>query len=59
MRSPFTGLLNNTFRCPPGFFLEIDKSKNKLNSFILLSEKDLENNKDRTTDQHKSFKAIL
>ncbi len=58
MRSPFTGLLNNTFRCPPGFFLEIDKSKNKLNSFILLNEKDLENNKDRTTDLHKSFKAI-
>ena len=55
-RPIFTGLLKDTYRCPPGFSLEISSQECKLNTFILNKTK--KTRKQQDGDLRKNFSAV-
>lgn len=58
MRAPMSGLIQNTFRCPPGFNIIFSGNEFKFKSFLLLDKNYLINKKDDYKKLNDSFKAV-
>ena len=58
MRAPTSGLIHNTYRCPPGFNIIFQDDKFYYKSFLLLRDKLHKDNKKNAESLNEAFKAV-